>query len=161
MSESKDRFVGITADIVAAYVSSNAVPASGLTGLIAAVHSSLKALADSDAAPSAPPKPAVSIKASVTPDFIICLEDGKKLKSLRRHLRMRYGLSPEQYRAKWGLPATYPMVAPNYGAYRSQLAKSTGLGRKPGAAGGRSAREAAQPAPAKAARPKKRVAAAG
>lgn len=160
MTESKDRFVGITADIVAAYVSSNAVPASGLTGLIAAVHSSLRSLAEGGAAAAVPLKPAVPIKASVTPDFIVCLEDGKKLKSLRRHLRMRYGLSPEQYRAKWGLPATYPMVAPNYGAYRSQLAKTTGLGRKPTKAG-RTVREVAQATPSKAAQPKRHTAAAG
>jgi predicted transcriptional regulator len=160
MTQSKNRFVGITADIVAAYVSSNAVPATGLTGLIAAVHTSLRSLAEGKASASVPLKPAVPIKASVTPDFIICLEDGKKLKSLRRHLRMRYGLSPEQYRAKWGLPATYPMVAPNYGAYRSQLAKSTGLGRKPKASA-RSAREVAQPTPSRAAQPKKHAAAAG
>lgn len=156
MTGQDDRYVGITADIVAAYVSSNAVPAGGLTGLIAAVHSSLRSLAEGKAAASAPQKPAVPIKASVTPDFIICLEDGKKLKSLRRHLRMRYGLSPEQYRAKWGLPATYPMVAPNYGAYRSQLAKSTGLGRKPGATAARG-REVVQTSAPKVA-PKKRVA---
>ena len=127
----------MTAQVVAAYVSNNPVPAAQLAEVIRAIHASLAGL-ESNGAPSAGGEaPAVPVKKSVTPEYIICLEDGKKLKMLKRHLRTAYGLSPEQYRAKWGLPADYPMVAPTYAAQRSAFAKKIGLGRKPGARRGR------------------------
>lgn len=117
--------------IVAAYVSHNAISPTDLPRLIFEVHSALKSLgAEEVAAPVEELKPAVSIRKSVTPDYIICLEDGKKFKALKRHLSTHYNLSPEEYREKWGLPADYPMVAPAYSAARSQLAKVNGLGRK-------------------------------
>jgi predicted transcriptional regulator len=120
-----------TAAIVAAYVRGNSVATSELPQLIIAVHSALSALSSRAAAgPDVELSPAVPIKKSVTPEYIICLEDGKKFKSLKRHLRTAYGLSPEEYRAKWGLPADYPMVAPNYARARSDLAKRMGLGTK-------------------------------
>ena len=118
----------LTAGLVAAYVSNNSVPAGELQRLIAEVRAAF-----SGAAPIAPVeelKPAVAIKKSVTPSHIICLEDGKKFKSLTRHLRTHYDLTPAEYRLKWGLPKDYPMVAPEYAAKRSQLAKDMGLGRK-------------------------------
>ncbi|MGX5832041.1 MucR family transcriptional regulator [Mesorhizobium sp. 43Arga] len=124
--------IELTADVVSAYVSNNPVPVGELPALIGQVHAALRSTAGGVA--SAKPEalnPAVPIKKSVTPDFIICLEDGKKFKSLKRHLSTDYGLSPDEYRAKWGLPADYPMVAPNYAAARSALAKAMGLGRKP------------------------------
>ncbi len=121
-----------TAAIVAAYVRRNLVSAVDLPQLIAAVFASLQSLANGAAAlPATERAPAVSIKKSVTPEHIVCLEDGKKFKSLKRHLRTRYGLTPEAYRAKWGLSADYPMVAPNYARARSDLAKKMGLGVKP------------------------------
>lgn len=121
----------MTADLVAAYVSNNAIPRSELPGLIAQVHQSLSGLgATAPAEEVAPQKPAVNPKRSVHNDYIICLEDGKKFKSLKRHLLNRHGLSPEQYREKWNLPGDYPMVAPAYAAKRSALAKQMGLGRK-------------------------------
>src|SRR5262245_28263662 len=127
----------MTAQVVAAYVSNNPVPAAQLAEVIRSIHSSLAGL-ENDHAPSAGGEaPAVPVKKSVTPEYIVCLEDGKKLKMLKRHLRTAYGLSPEQYRAKWGLPADYPMVAPNYAAQRSAFAKKIGLGKKPGARRGR------------------------
>jgi predicted transcriptional regulator len=121
----------MAAGIVAAYVGANSVPATDLPVLIQNVYRSLATLADSNVqtAPPAELVPAVSPKKSITPDYLICLEDGKKFKSLKRHLRVRYGLSPEQYRTKWGLPADYPMVAPNYAKARSELAKEMGLGQ--------------------------------
>ena len=123
--------VGLSADIVSAYVGHNALSVADLPKLIADVHNALRNL-KSNGAPSAPVelKPAVPVKKSIAPDFLICLEDGKKFKSLKRHLRTHYDLSPEQYREKWGLPADYPMVAPNYSETRSRLAKDNGLGRK-------------------------------
>lgn len=122
--------MGLTADIVAAYVQNNATPVAGLPDLIASVNSALLGIGQS--AKSAQPElvPPVSPKRSVFPDYIICLENGKKFKSLKRHLHVHYGLAPEDYRAKWGLARDYPMVAPNYAAQRSALAKSAGLGRK-------------------------------
>ncbi len=120
----------LTAHIVSAYVEKNRLPASGLSDLIASVSASIGGLGQPAVPEVVPPVPAVNPKRSVTPDFIICLEDGKKFKSLKRHLGVHYGLTPDAYRAKWGLPADYPMVAPNYAASRSQLAKSIGLGRK-------------------------------
>jgi predicted transcriptional regulator len=123
--------VSLTADIVSAYVSNNSVPTSELTALINSVHQALTKTATGQAEkPAEALVPAVPVKKSVTPDFIICLEDGKKFKSLKRHLRTTYGMTPEQYRAKWGLPLDYPMVAPNYAKARSELAKTMGLGQQ-------------------------------
>jgi predicted transcriptional regulator len=123
--------IELTADVVAAYVSNNPVPVSELPNLIADIHAALGRVGTAaEQAPAEKPKPAVSPKKSVHDDFIICLEDGKKFKSLKRHLMTHYSLTPDQYREKWGLDATYPMVAPNYAAARSQLAKKMGLGRK-------------------------------
>lgn len=120
--------IQLTADIVAAFVSNNTVNADALPGLLHNVHSTVKALAAGDPTFAGNREPAVSIKKSITPDFVICLEDGKKLKMLKRYLRTHYNLSPEEYRRKWGLPADYPMVAPNYAKRRSQFAKDIGLG---------------------------------
>ena len=124
----------LTSDIVAAHVSNNPVPLGELQGLIQTVYTTLSALNQPAQEPQAEQKPAVNPKKSVTDDYIICLEDGKKLKMLKRHLKTAYDMSPEQYRAKWGLPHDYPMVAPNYAKKRQQLAKKIGLGRKPRAA---------------------------
>ena len=124
--------LGLAAEVVAAYVSNNPLPKSDLPDLILAVHSSLTRLGSEpeQALPQAEAQPpAVPIRRSVTPDYLICLEDGKRFKSLRRHLRL-HGLTPEQYREKWKLPSNYPMVAPNYAAQRSTLAKKIGLGQK-------------------------------
>lgn len=120
----------LTAEIVSAYVSNNPLPAAGLPDVIASVHASLSGLGTPIAPVVEPQIPAVNPKKSVTPDFIICLEDGKKFKSLKRHLATDFGLTPDAYRAKWNLPHDYPMVAPNYAAARSALAKASGLGRK-------------------------------
>jgi predicted transcriptional regulator len=125
-------FIELTADIVSAYVSNNSVPASDLPALISEVHSALSRVMGG-AAPvvqAEAPKPAIPVKKSITADYLICLEDGKKFKSLKRHLRTQYNMSPEQYREKWGLPPDYPMVAPNYAEARSQLAKKMGLGQQ-------------------------------
>lgn len=125
-------FIELTADIVSAYVSNNSVPASDLPALIADVHAALGRVVDGVApvVPAEAPKPAIPVKKSITADYLICLEDGKKFKSLKRHLRTQYNMSPEQYREKWGLPPDYPMVAPNYAEARSQLAKKMGLGQQ-------------------------------
>jgi predicted transcriptional regulator len=124
-------FIELTATIVSAYVSNNSVPASDLPALIDQVHTALsRVLAGRGDAPAEPPKPAVSVKKSITPEYVVCLEDGKKFKSLKRHLRAQYDMTPEQYREKWGLAADYPMVAPNYAAARSRLAKQMGLGQQ-------------------------------
>ena len=125
-------FIDLAADIVSAYVSNNSVPATDLPQLINEVYGALVRVgkgAEPEAKPE-PLKPAVSVRKSIGDDFIICLEDGKKFKSLKRHLRSQYNMSPEQYRKKWGLPADYPMVAPNYAMARSQLAKKMGLGQQ-------------------------------
>jgi len=120
----------LASDIVAAYVSNNPLPVGELPAMIKSVHATLGGLAGGMAGEIATSqKPAVTVKKSITPEFLICLEDGKKLKMLKRYLRSRYGLSPDQYRAKWGLPADYPMVASNYAAQRSEFAKKIGLGR--------------------------------
>ena len=125
-----DELLKLASEIVAAYVSNNTVSAGDLPEIIKNVHATLGGLAGPAAAePASPLKPAVSIKRSVMPDYLVCLEDGKKLKMLKRYLRSRYKLSPEEYRAKWGLAADYPMVAPNYAARRSEFAKQIGLGR--------------------------------
>jgi predicted transcriptional regulator len=127
-SKSTD-LLALTAQIVSAHVAHNSVSAGDLAGLIREVHATLSALASGAPAPAAEkPQPAVPIKKSVHPDYLICLEDGKKLKMLKRHLKSVYGMTPEQYREKWGLPPDYPMVAPNYAAKRSELAKKIGLG---------------------------------
>src|SRR4051794_5957226 len=126
-------YIELAADLVSAFVSNNPVPAAELPALIGTVHAALTKTANgSSQQPTEEPKkaPAVSVKKSVQPDYIVCLEDGKRFKSLKRHLRTVYDLTPEQYRAKWGLPADYPMVAPNYAAARSELAKSMGLGAR-------------------------------
>jgi predicted transcriptional regulator len=126
--------LGLTAQIVSAHVSKNQVGMDALPSLIQSVYRSLSTAGEVEAAPPAVQTPAVPIKKSVFPDYIVCLEDGKKLKMLKRHLQTSYGLSPDAYRAKWSLPRDYPMVAPNYAATRSGLAKKIGLGRKPAAA---------------------------
>jgi len=124
-------YVQLTANIVSAYVSNNTVASAEIPNLIAQVFSALMRISSGQTAPPAEPlKPAVAVKRSVTPEYIVCLEDGKKFKSLKRHLRTQYGITPEQYREKWGLPPDYPMVAPNYAAARSQLAKQMGLGQQ-------------------------------
>ncbi|WP_127145617.1 MucR family transcriptional regulator [Pelagibacterium montanilacus] len=123
--------VEFSTEIVSAYVSHNAISPTDLPKLIAEVHAALRGLTSDEAVAQAEEKkPAVPVRKSVTSDYIICLEDGKKFKSLKRHLRTHYNLSPEEYREKWGLPADYPMVAPSYSATRSKLAKDNGLGRK-------------------------------
>lgn len=132
-----EELLRMTADVVAAYVSNNALPTQQLAEIISTVYASLRSLdADSDAK-NEPLKPAVAIRKSITPEYLICLEDGKKLKMLKRHLRSTYGMTPDDYRAKWGLPADYPMVAPNYAAQRSAFAKKIGLGRGTGRPAGK------------------------
>ncbi len=118
-------------DIVAAYVSNNLVPAAQVPEVINTVFNSLNTLGGRGAnGTGEPPKPAISVRRSVTPDYIVCLEDGKKLKMLKRHLKTRYNMTPEEYRERWALPADYPMVAPRYAQQRSELAKKIGLGTK-------------------------------
>ena len=122
--------IEMTADIVSAYVGNNTVTASDLPSLIQSVHRALSGISSgAEAAEAAPKEPAVPIRRSITPDYLVCLEDGRKFKSLKRHLRTKYNMSPEEYRAKWGLPKDYPMVAPNYAKARSDLAKQMGLGQ--------------------------------
>jgi len=133
--EEKPELLEMTADIVSAYVSNNTVSADTVPTLIAQIHAALSGVSEApvEAEPE-PQEPAVPVRKSITPDFLICLEDGRKFKSLKRHLRTKYNMSPEEYRAKWGLPKDYPMVAPNYAKARSELAKQMGLGqggRKP------------------------------
>lgn len=127
-------FIELTASIVSAYVGNNPVPAAELPALINQVHGALARVSGNGTVPAvaeqAAAKPAVSVKKSMTPEYLVCLEDGKRFKSLKRHLRTQYGMTPEQYREKWGLPADYPMVAPNYAVARSQLAKQMGLGQQ-------------------------------
>jgi predicted transcriptional regulator len=127
-----DELLKLSTEIVAAYVSNNPVPVSDLPGMIKSVHATLGSLAGATSLDiQTNQKPSVPVKKSIHPEYIVCLEDGKKLKMLKRYLRSRYGLSPDDYRAKWGLPADYPMVAPNYAAQRSEFAKKIGLGRAP------------------------------
>jgi len=124
-------YIALTASIVSAYVSHNSVPSAEIPSLIGQVHSALQRVSGGQmSTPAEPLKPAVPIKRSVTPDYIVCLEDGQKFKSLKRHLRTRYNMTPDQYREKWNLPPDYSMVAPNYAAARSQLAKQMGLGQQ-------------------------------
>ena len=133
--EEKPELLEMTADIVSAYVSNNTIAAETLPSLIANIHSALSQVSGGAVEPEPEPKePAVPVRKSITPDYLICLEDGRKFKSLKRHLRTKYNMSPEEYRAKWGLAKDYPMVAPNYAKARSDLAKQMGLGqggRKP------------------------------
>ncbi|MEN2711335.1 MucR family transcriptional regulator [Sphingomonas sp. NPDC092331] len=129
-AEIDETLVTLTADIVAAHVSNNSVSVSDLPTLIQNVHGALSGLGRVAAEPEVKQEPAVSIRASVKPDYIVCLEDGKKLKMLKRHLMTHYQMTPEQYRTKWNLPADYPMVAPNYAEQRRTLAKKIGLGTK-------------------------------
>lgn len=132
MSETHPKgFVDLTASIVSAYVSNNPTTAAEIPGLISQIHAALQRVSNGGSeAASEPAKPAVSVKKSMTPDYLVCLEDGKRFKSLKRHLRTQYSMTPEQYREKWGLPSDYPMVAPNYAVARSQLAKKMGLGQQ-------------------------------
>jgi predicted transcriptional regulator len=124
-------FIDLTANIVSAYLSNNPTPAAEIPNLISQVHAALLRVSNGRAeAPPEPAKPAVAVKKSIHPDYLVCLEDGKRFKSLRRHLRTQYNMTPEQYRDKWGLPPDYPMVAPNYAVARSQLAKKMGLGQQ-------------------------------
>jgi predicted transcriptional regulator len=131
-TDQTELLITLTSDIVAAHVANNSVSVGDVASLITSVHSALAGLN----APVEPPvekqEPAVSIRSSVKPDYVICLEDGKKLKMLKRHLMTHYQMTPDEYRAKWGLPADYPMVAPNYAQQRKELAVKIGLGRKPG-----------------------------
>ena len=137
LSDMNETLITLTSDIVAAHVSNNSVAVSDLPVLITNVYGALAGLGQVAAAPPAMPEPAVSIRSSVKADYITCLEDGKKLKMLKRHLMTHYNLTPDQYRARWGLSADYPMVAPNYAEKRRELAKKIGLGRKPGQKRGR------------------------
>ncbi len=131
MSENNEAIVDLVAHIVSAFVAHNSMPATELPALIASTHAALTTLGKASApAVEEKPVPAVSIKKSITPDFITCLEDGLKFRSLKRHLNTKYGMTPDQYRAKWGLPPDYPMVAPAYAEARSQLAKKMGLGQQ-------------------------------
>ena len=132
-----ETLITLTSDIVAAHVSNNSVSADEVSNLITNVYSALSGLGQQPVAEEPPPEPAVSVRASVKPDYLVCLEDGKKLKMLRRYLRTNYNMSPEEYRERWNLPADYPMVAPNYAETRRELAKKIGLGRKPGQKRGR------------------------
>jgi predicted transcriptional regulator len=143
--ETLDTLLALTADIVAAHVGNNNVVVGDVPALIHNVHSALSGLGAPAPEPAAEQQPAISIRSSVKPDYIVCLEDGKKLKMLKRYLASNYNMTPAQYRAKWKLPADYPMVAPNYSSQRKDLAHKMGLGRKKG-----------EEAPAPAAAPKRR-----
>ena len=129
-NEQSSELLQHTSTIVAAHVATNPIAVTDVPGLIATVHQALATLGPEEPAPR--PEPAVPIKQSVKPEYIVCLDDGKKLKMLKRHLRTAYDMSPDEYRERWGLPRDYPMVAPNYAKQRSELAKNIGLGRKPG-----------------------------
>lgn len=131
-NDAAELLITLTADIVAAHVSNNSVAVSDVPTLIGNVHSALSGLSGGSATPAAAPEPAVPVRLSVKKDYIVCLDDGKKLKMLKRHLMTHYGMTPDDYRAKWGLPADYPMVAPAYAEQRRELAKAIGLGRAPG-----------------------------
>jgi predicted transcriptional regulator len=130
-SDNDSNFIALTAEIVSAYVSNNTVASADIPALINQVHAALRQVSNGQAqAPGESLRPAVPINRSINPDYIVCLEDGKKFKSLKRHLHTQYDMTPEQYREKWGLPHDYPMVAPNYAAARSRLAKQMGLGQQ-------------------------------
>jgi predicted transcriptional regulator len=136
----KETLITLTSDIVAAHVANNNVPVEDVPQLIKSIYSALSDLGGTHAIEEEALKPAVAIRSSIKPDYIVCLEDGKKLKMLKRHLMTHYNLTPEQYRQRWGLAADYPMVAPNYAEKRRELAKKIGLGRKPGQRRGRKPR---------------------
>jgi predicted transcriptional regulator len=136
-ADMNETLITLTSDIVAAHVSNNSVGVDELGTLIGNVYSALAGLGQATPVAEKALEPAVSVRASVKPDYIVCLEDGKKLKMLKRHLMTHYNLTPDQYRARWNLPADYPMVAPNYAEKRRELAKKIGLGRKPGVKRGR------------------------
>jgi predicted transcriptional regulator len=131
-NHSKAELLEMTTDIVSSFVANNPVPAGGLPDLLKTVHATVQSLAKDEPVAAPRPDPAVPISKSITPDHIVCLEDGRKLKMLKRYLRSRYDLTPDEYRARWGLPSDYPMVAPNYAKKRSAFAKEIGLGRKRG-----------------------------
>lgn len=135
--EMKETLITLTSDIVAAHLSNNNVDVEAVPELITNVYGALSGLGEEQQQVEERPEPAVSIRASVKPDYIVCLEDGKKLKMLKRYLRTNYDMTPEEYRQRWNLPSDYPMVAPNYAEKRRDLAKKIGLGRKPGASRGR------------------------
>ncbi|PEQ14653.1 transcriptional regulator [Novosphingobium sp. PC22D] len=141
-----ETLITLTSDIVAAHVSNNSVTVEDLPSLITNVYGALSGLGSPEAVEQPKPEPAVSIRASVKPDYIVCLEDGKKLKMLKRHLMTHYNMTPEEYRQRWNLPADYPMVAPNYAEKRRELAKKIGLGRKPNARRGRKPKSASSAA---------------
>lgn len=141
--DANETLITLTSDIVAAHVSNNSVGVEDLPLLITNVYSALAGLGTTAVVEEEKPEPAVSVRASVKPDYIVCLEDGKKLKMLKRHLMTHYNMTPEEYRARWNLPADYPMVAPNYAEKRRELAKKIGLGRKPNARRGRKPKSAA------------------
>ena len=130
LANAEDMLLTLTADIVAAHVSNNSVAVNDLPNLSQNVHAALSTISGASAAPEPKPEPKVSIRSSIKPDYIVCLEDGKKLKMLKRHLMTHYNMTPDQYRQKWGLSGDYPMVAPNYAEQRRTLAKSIGLGTK-------------------------------
>lgn len=132
-----ETLITLTSDIVAAHVSNNNVAVEEVPVLIKSIYDALASVGTPVETPAPPPEPAVSIRASVKPDYIVCLEDGKKMKMLKRHLKTAYDMTPDEYRARWGLPADYPMVAPNYAEKRRELAKKIGLGRTPGQKRGR------------------------
>jgi predicted transcriptional regulator len=136
-ADMNETLITLTSDIVAAHVSNNSVAVNELPTLISNVYGALAGLGQVAKVEEKMPEPAVSVRSSIKPDYIVCLEDGKKLKMLKRHLMTHYNLTPEQYRARWNLPADYPMVAPNYAEKRRDLAKKIGLGRKPGVKRGR------------------------
>jgi len=139
--------IGLSAEVVSAYVSNNSMPSSAIPGFIEEVHAAFRKLAAGESEPVVEAqKPAVPVKKSVTPDYIICLEDGRQFKSLKRHLSTAYNMTPTQYREKWNLPSNYPMVAPNYAAARSKLAKTMGLGQARSIARAKAAAAAAKPA---------------
>jgi len=150
-----ETLITLTSDIVAAHVSNNSVAVEDVPALIGNVYNALAGLGQPVQAPVAALEPAVSVRSSVKPDHIVCLEDGKKLKMLKRHLMTHYNLTPEQYRTRWNLPADYPMVAPNYAERRRELAKKIGLGRKPGTKMTPKADTAGDKVPAKRGRPPK------
>jgi predicted transcriptional regulator len=129
---SDPKFIELTASIVSAYLRNHSVPASDIPALISQIHASLARVSSGADLASEPLKPAIPVKKSITPEYLVCLEDGKKFKSLKRHLRTQYNMTPEQYRDKWDLPADYPMVAPNYAQARSALAKQLGRGQQGG-----------------------------
>ncbi|HVR90986.1 MAG TPA: MucR family transcriptional regulator [Novosphingobium sp.] len=136
-SDMGETLITLTSDIVAAHVSNNSVNVDDIPTLITNIYGALAGLGQAVVAPEVRPEPAVSIRASIKPDYVVCLEDGKKLKMLKRHLMTHYNMTPDQYRTRWNLPSDYPMVAPNYAEKRRELAKKIGLGRKPGVKRGR------------------------